>query len=376
MKVICLVLNSFTSDSRVLKTSKSLSRFGYEVKVVALHDDGLSTFERVQGVLVYRIALAAKRLPKVKILQIVKYIEFTWRFVSKFRDIDVLHCNDLDALSVGVICKLTRPSLKIIYDSHEFAANDIPNQARLSIAIKFFMEFVLIRFANKVITVSDSIAKMYSSLYKIRKPHLILNCPNYIEQQPKNLFREKFPIKKSQHIFLYQGALGKGRGCELLIEAFKGLSEKHNCVLVFLGYGANEGLIRDAALKMKNIFFHPAVKPELLLDYTSSADYGLCLIEDSCLSLRFCLPNKIFEYLMAGLPVLTSNLFELASLVSSESVGVVCRENTPEGVRAAILSALQQNYKKIRENVVAARVKYCWETQENELYLVYQSIRR
>ncbi|MBF4328677.1 glycosyltransferase, partial [Vibrio anguillarum] len=113
-------------------------------------------------------------------------------------------------------------------------------------------------------------------------------------------------------------------------------------VLVCMGYGPLEALIQEKAHQQSTIFFHPAVTPDVLLNYTSSADYGVSFIEDSCLSYRYCLPNKMFEYLMAGLPVLTSNLFEMKRLVEIEGVGIVAEENTVEGFRKAIELSLNQ----------------------------------
>ena len=89
----------------------------------------------------------------------------------------------------------------------------------------------------------------------------------------------------------------------------------------------------------KNIYFHKAVSPDVLLDYTSSADFGISTIEDSCLSYRYCLPNKMFEYLMAGIPVIVSNLYEMKRLVESNMVGTVAKENTSDVLKEAIKEA-------------------------------------
>ena len=158
-----------------------------------------------------------------------------------------------------------------------------------------------------------------------------------------------------------------------MLEAFEGL-ENENDVLVCMGYGILEGRIQQKSLSSKNIFFHQAVSPSILLNYTSSADYGILFYEDSCLNHRYCSPNKIFEYLMAGLPVLTSNLLEMKRLVENESVGIVAKENTVESFKDAIENSLKQKYAVIRANVYAARKKYCWEEQEKVLFKVYENI--
>ena len=142
-----------------------------------------------------------------------------------------------------------------------------------------------------------------------------------------------------------------------------------------MGYGSLESQIRHEAKVSDTIFFHPAVSLSVLMDYTSSADYGISFIEDACLSYRYCLPNKIFEYLMAGLPVLTSNLYEMRRLVEFESIGIVAQENNAEGFKKAVHALLMQNYQSIQKNVFKARKKYSWEEQEKKLSRLYGDIR-
>lgn len=373
MKIGNLVFNNSTNDSRVLKTSKTLLNSGHDVCVVALHDTALKEHETISGVSVQRIKLVSRVWSKHRLIQVLKLFEFIGRFVFRYRKLDVLHCNDLLGLFVGFCCKLTRPKIIIVYDSHEFAINDVPNQSARSIKLKKICEGFLIKFSRFVINVSDSIANEYSRLYDIPKPRIVLNCPAYYEQPKCNLFRESLGIRSDQIIFLYQGRLNKGRGIELLLDAFSDLNSDRN-VLVCMGYGQLEGLIREKAQQKNTIFFHPAVIPDVLLNYTSSADYGVSFIEDSCLSDRYCLPNKIFEYLMAGLPLLTSNLFEMKRLVEMEAVGIVAEENTINGFRKAVEALLSQDYDAIKKNVFIARKKYCWEEQEKVLNEIYRDL--
>lgn len=371
-KIANIVLNDFTNDSRVLKITKSLTVFGFEPVVVAMHNDGLIEKETQQGVKVERIKLVSRPWPKWKLVQLIKYFEFVFRAFVRFRDVDIIHCNDLSALPVGLLIKLFGRGKKVIYDCHEYETetnglNGVEKKATS------WLERKLIHYADAVITVSDSIANEYSRLYNIKKPHLVLNCPAYRDQPKRNLFREKLGIKHDQTIFLYQGGLSKGRGIELLLEAFSGVKSDKN-VLVCMGYGPLESYIQEYAKQQPNIFFHSAVSPDVLLNYTSSADYGILFYEDTCLNHRYCSPNKIFEYLMAGLPVLTSNLFEMRRLVEAEDVGIVAEENTVEGFKTSVDVSLNQDYEVIRQNVMTARTKYCWEEQEKILKEIYHAI--
>ena len=368
-KIANIVLNEFINDSRVLKTSSSLAALGLSVETVAIHNVGLPETELLDGLKINRIKLLSRLWPKWKPFQLIKYFEFLFRAVSCCRNHDVIHCNDLNALPVGVLVKLFGRDKKVVYDCHEYETetNGLKGLEKIS---KKWLEKKLIRYSDAVITVSDSIANEYLSLYNIPKPHLLLNCPPYREQPKLNLFRERLGIRVDQTIFLYQGGLSKGRGIELLLEAFSDLGSDKN-VLVCMGYGTLGDLVRENAQKQNTVYFHPAVSPDVLLNFTISADYGVAFIEDACLSYRYCLPNKIFEYLMAGLPVLTSNLFEMRRLVEAEAVGVVAKENTVDGFRQAVQASLQQNYAEMQKNVFAARKKYCWEEQEKVLEEIY-----
>lgn len=373
MKIINIVLNDFTNDSRVLKTSKSLINMGFDVKVIAMHSHNLKINETVEGVQVDRIHLVSRQWPKNSLIQILKFIEFIYKVVTRYRDVQIMHCNDLNGLLVGVICKITKPKLLLIYDSHEFAINDKPHQHKISIFFHYILEKILIKFPKHVINVSESIANEYERIYKIKKPFLILNCPNYRKQEKRNIFRNTFEIEEDKKIFLYQGALSIGRGIEILLKAFAE-SPSQDSVIVFMGYGSLQQLVENYATKYKNIFFHPAVSYNVLLDYTSSADYGISFGEDCCLSYRYSLPNKMFEYVMAGIPVLTSNLVEMRRFVENEGVGISAENNTIEGFRCAISEILKINYKNLSINVLEAQKKYCWEVQEDVLRKVYRDL--
>ncbi len=367
------MLNDFTNDSRVLKISKSLLSAGYDVKVVAMYNSGLNEFEEVSGFNVHRIFLCSRKWPKLKIIQVIKFFEFIYRCVGLYKKYDIWHCNDLNALLVGVFAKLLNPRLVLIYDAHELEINDRPGQSFLSIKLRYCLEKVLLKFVSSVITVSDSIANEYVKLYGVPKPSVVLNCPLYAAQEKKNIFREKFNIRSDQKIFLYQGALSHGRGLDIILDVFE--KQKNNeSVLVIMGYGVLEGIVKEKALLSEFIFFVPAVSPNLLLTYTSSADFGISFIEDSCLSYRYCLPNKLFEYLMAGIPVLTSNLFEMKKVIDENGVGVVAKNNTVDGLSFALSLCLRENYTEMINNIPSVKNVYCWEVQEKKLLKVYDDI--
>lgn len=374
LSVASIVINNFTNDSRVLKEAKTLQNNNYDVTVVALHEEPLEEFEQVENFNVHRIKLTSRSWSKNKAVQIIKYIEFIVRVTKKYRQNDIIHCHDLNALPIGVIIKkIFNRKTFVVYDAHEYETETNGLKGIRKKAVKF-LEKLLIKHADVIITVSESIADAYSRLYQIKKPYLILNTPPYRKLLKKDLFRKEFKISDHQKIFLYQGKLSKGRGIEILLEAFSQF-EKNENIIIFMGYGPLEDIIKETAINSPNVFFKDAVSPEVILDYSASADYGLSFIEDLCLSYRYCLPNKIFEYIMAGVPVICSNLPEMRRFVEDFKLGVVAESTTVVGIKNAIEKITHNTQHQNKENLSKARKQYCWETQEKVLLDIYKNLK-
>jgi glycosyltransferase involved in cell wall biosynthesis len=170
----------------------------------------------------------------------------------------------------------------------------------------------LIGYADVVITVSPSIADEYVLMYGIKRPALVLNAPEYKEVEKRDIFREKFGISKECKIFLYQGGLSPKRG---ILEFARYIDGRENLAYVIMGYGVLEDEIKEFAKSSENVFFHEAVPPDVLLEYTSSADIGICIEEPICRSWDYALANKLFEYLMVGLDVVVGGVSEMKRFV-------------------------------------------------------------
>lgn len=373
-KIVSIVLNNFKNDSRVLKENISLQNAGYDVKVIALFEETLKEFDSVKNIPVHRVRLKSRIWPKNKGIQLLKYFEFVYRVVKQYKHSDIVHCNDLNTLPIGVmIKKFFNKDVKIVYDAHEYEINDKPNESKYSIKLKYFLEKRLIKYADRVITVSDAIANAYRELYGIAKPALVLNTPVYTSIEKKNLFRETLNIGSDKTIFLYQGGLSQGRGIEILLNTFQNIDD-NQAIIVFMGYGPMEETIIEAEKNYENIFFHKAVNHDVLLDYTSSADFGILFYENNCLNHEYCSPNKMFEYLMAEIPVIVSNLVEMRRLVESHHIGVVAEENTSKGLRNAIKKAVSLDKEYMNENIKKVKKVSNWEEQEKVLLNIYKGL--
>ncbi len=370
--VISIVLNNFKNDSRVLKENISLQNAGYNVKVIALHDELQKEVENIQGIEVHRIILKSRGWSKNKAIQLLKYFEFVYRVVKLYKNSDIIHCNDLNSLPIGfIIKKFFNKNVKIVYDAHEYET-EMNGLHGIQKTLTKKLENFLIKYANAVITVSDAIANEYVKLYNIKKPALVLNTPMYKEVDKKDIFRKTFGITKDKTIFLYQGALMKGRGINILLDTFKQLDDKS--AIVFMGFGILENEIRTISKEYNNIYFHNAVTPDVLLDYTCSADFGISTIEDTCLSYRYCLPNKMFEYIMAEIPVIVSNLPEMKKLIEDNNIGIVSNDNTSEELVKAISKATLLDKEELNKNLKKVKMVHNWESQEKVLLEVYNEL--
>ena len=372
IKIASIVLNNFTNDSRVLKEGISLQNEGYDVTIVALYKEGLKEFEKVQDVSVHRVKLRSINWSKNIVASLAKYIEWSYHIIKKYRKYDVMHCHDLNALHLGVISKLFNKNLKIIYDAHEYET-EVNGLSGIRKKLSKISEKFLIKYTDETITVSNAIANEYVRLYGIKKPSLVLNTPPYKVIENKNIFRETLGIDNDKIIFLYQGGLSVGRGIEILLETFK-IMENKNAVIVFMGYGTLERLIVNASTEFSNIYFHKAVSPEVLLNYTSSADFGILFYENSCLNHYYCSPNKMFEYLMAEIPVIVSNLYEMKRLVEDYDIGVVAKKNTAQGLSMAIEDALKLDKESLEKHIAKVKTVYNWEEQEKVLLSLYRGV--
>ena len=177
IKVVQTVFNNYTNDSRVFKTANSLSSEGYKVSVVGHHDVNLAKSEIVNGVKIHRVSFLNRKITKSKISKLIAYIKYIKEALFYSSETDIIHCNDLNTLPIGVLIKkFYNKNVKVVYDAHEYETqkNGLHGIDKKLVAL---LERYCIKYADQVITVSDSIAHEYVRLYGIDKPYVVLNTP-------------------------------------------------------------------------------------------------------------------------------------------------------------------------------------------------------
>lgn len=378
MRNVHINMNEFTNASRVLKQVNSLVRSNTfdEIMIVALGSASLKEHEIIMpGVELRRVQLSTRGLRKSFIFQIVKYIEFfvrvTW-LLAKFKP-QVVNAHAIGVLPIACFYKLLFKSC-VVYDAHELETEQVGGE-NLRKSLSKWLERKLIHYHDLMFVVSESIADWYSNEYGIARPPVVLNAPNKREIKRNNHFREQLGIRDDQIILLYQGGLAPGRGVHLVLEAFKARKDD-KVVAVFMGYGPLQYDIQAVAAQQQNIFFYPAVAPQVVLEYTASADFGISLIENTCLSYYYCMPNKLFEYAMAGLPVLVSNMKDMSELVRKNQMGAVVSDFSATGINRAIDDFLTQDLTVMKTNAYRVACDHAWEVQEQRMLAAYQAMLR
>jgi glycosyltransferase involved in cell wall biosynthesis len=369
-----ITLTEFRNESRILKEANSLLNHGVvqTVYVAALHAESLAVDQNYGNRLVaHRFKLSTRQMPKNIFAQIVKYLEFCFSVCSyyKKKEVKIVNVHSLGLLPLGIALKYLYGAT-LIYDAHELETEKNGDRGFRKKFSKW-LEGLLINRVDMTIVVSESIADWYAKAYSMTRPPVILNAPNRRDLIKTNHFRNDLGIREDQVIFLYQGGLASGRGIDLIMDAFKS-RDGDNAVVVFMGYGPLTDKIKKHAADNKNIFYFPAVSPEIVLEYTASADIGLALIENTCLSYFYCMPNKLFEYAMAGLPVLVSNMKDMSALVKEYKMGGVIKDFSIAGINQAIDEILKFDLGEMKNNAYRAACDHAWEIQERKLIAAYE----
>lgn len=376
MSNLHISLTEFKNESRVLKETKSILEKGIakRVYIASLYSEGLDEDRKYsEDLQLRRFKLTTRRLSKNIFVQMIKYLEFFIRvyFYYKNKRIKMVNIHALSLLPIGVTLKYVYGA-KLVYDTHELET-ETNGLIGLRQKLSKFVEKYLIKKADLIFVVSNSIADWYRDTYGIRRPKVIMNAPRLFKRVKTNYFRDELGIKESSTIMLYQGGLSKGRGVELLLEAFK-RRKNDDIVMVFMGEGELQDKISEISKNSNNIFLYPLVSLEVVLSYTSSADIGIHMISNTCLNHDFCMPNKFFEYAMVGLPVIVSNMEEMKRMVKEYDMGIVVEDEDFTSINRAIDKILSLDMKKMKLNARKCAEDNSWEKQEIKMINEYKRI--
>ncbi|MDB2416009.1 glycosyltransferase [Pseudomonadales bacterium] len=251
-----------------------------------------------------------------------------WRIKPQY-----IHAHDTLVLPAATILSVVCGSI-LVYDAHELES-DKNGQNSFMRHGTFAIEKICWPRVNKFITVSESIQNWYFNRFSEKDSEIIFNSPVNSNFECTDYLREHFSIEQSARVFIYIGYLSKGRGINHMLKAFSEPDTLNH--IVFLGDGRLKGQILQYGQTFKNIHHHDPVEHSEVVKIASSADVGLCLIENISVSDYFSLPNKLFEYLFSGLKVIGSDFPEIRRVLLEHNAGITC-ENSSEALREALSS--------------------------------------
>jgi len=286
---------------------------------------------------------------------------------------DVFHSHDLNTLRIGATCK-QKTGAKLVYDSHELQTerNRMDESGKAKAQAE---EGRYLPAADAMIVASPSWIAWNRNLYgELPDPTVtVLNVPEPTEIDLTKDLRSELGIPADERIVLYQGSIQENRGIEPAIDAVTMLD---NVVLVVVGYGHHrpvlEDLVRTRGLADKVKFFGPVPNDELI-SYSASADIGLANIVNSSVSYNTSLPNKLFEYAMAGIPVVGSDSPEIGRIVKEENIGEVCDAEDPAALADAIATILNDPT-RYRAGLSHAASRYNWAVEQQHLLDLYRTL--
>ena len=373
-----LVRNAYTHDTRVEKEARALVDAGSRVTVVAEAAAGLPERESRDGSDVVRVARPAIPVPGLR------FLLHQWRLAGRLAALHpmVLHAHDSNAL-VPVALAAARRRVPFVYDAHDlWLGRPRRERSRLYFALNQawykLVERLTIPRAAAVITVSPPIADHLRRRHRLRRVHLVPNYPDAAPHPGRRALRD-LPggdaIHPERPVVLYLGGLMAGRGLEQLVDAMGRLPEAQ---LVLLGEGVLEAALRHRAARAgaRLIVLSP-VPPDAVEAYAASAAVGVSPIVPSCLNYRYSLPNKLFQYMAAGIPVVASEFPQVREVVEGAASGIVVDTTRPDAIAAAIRTVLRDPEAAAamgEHGRAAVRDRYNWATAAEVLRAVYEAI--
>jgi glycosyltransferase involved in cell wall biosynthesis len=434
-KVCMFVWNHFTNDARVLRECTALTEAGYEVDLIAIHDwkneelpkreqhrNGFTVirvnnrWEKLNSVLrvvrkvknnkfemvilmllvwntlvnlnvitswvgsaifagalaLLAISVAIVTKTKLPTLLTRSYMFSQMVHHGRKKSYDFYHSNDLNTLMQGMLSSKFFRRKKLIYDSHEVQTSRTGYNSR----IYGMMEKFLLFFVDEMIAENHTRAKYNEDLYGLY-PKVVHNypIPSFPEESTTVDLHEMLMLPANEPILLYQGGIQMGRGLEKVVEAVPMIKAG---TLVFIG----DGKIKDDLIKKvkdmgleHRVKFLPKVPVEDLLHYTRNAYLGFQVLNNVCFNHYSASSNKLFEYMMSGVPVVACSFPEIQKVVEAENIGVCVDSHDPSSIADGVNFLLRHPEKReeMSRNCLKARQKYNWK-QEKEIFIeIYQS---
>lgn len=369
-RVLVSVTNDLATDQRVKKVCNSLQSLDYDILLIGrILPDSLSLSRPYE---VLRMKLLFTKGAYF-------YAEYNIRLflVLLFSRVDIYHSNDLDTLLANFLASKIRRK-PLVYDSHEYFTGvpEIQNKPLVKAVWQNIERWIFPKL-NYVFTVNKSIANLYKSEYS-KSLRIMRNMP--LKQQiDQYKSRADLGLPLDKQIIITQGAgINIDRGIEEAVEAIQYLP---NVYFIIIGNGDVIPQLKKKVLELKlenQVVFKGRMPYPEMMQYTRHALLGLTLDKDTNINYRFSLPNKLFDYIHAGVPVLASKVVEVKNIIDSYKIGLFIDNHEPKHIAAQIQLALESSLlrKEWTFNLPKAQEELQWGHEEKQLIEVYSDIEK
>ncbi|MCZ7618467.1 MAG: glycosyltransferase family 4 protein [Myxococcota bacterium] len=386
--LICMLLqHHYDNDARVKREARTLQEEQYRIHLITLCDEGAVPGIRSDGsTRVETLRVRSRGLPRTPFFWLVKYLEFVvraaWR-AARLRP-DVYHAHDLPMVVPAWLASFLHPA-PIVYDAHELYPEMTQPHRFMGPAWRVVDRWAVHRVAA-IIAVNRSRADIMVADYSAPEPVIIPNLPVWIPmaELPD---RHESPLRRKVHeqlgriippILLYQGLLGPSRCLDQVVEALA--QGKTDVVLALLGHhGAYVDHLLEKAVSLgieDRVLYFGSIDSDELKQWTVGADAGLVIYARTPLNNYLCAPNKLFEYCMAGVPVIGCDYPEVRRPLETSAAGELFEPESPTSIAAAVDRLLgdPERLEEARQAALELREEHHWGRARDALLALYRDV--
>jgi glycosyltransferase involved in cell wall biosynthesis len=378
MKVIHVYNQGLHHDVRTRRYGQALTDHFSKLEFYLIGQRLLATDELIETlserVRIYRLhfLFIASNITLLKFINFTLWTLNVFFYILKQKKIKIISAHSLKVLPVCVIASLFN-SAKLIYDTHEIETHTTNNKYIISLLT--FIEKICMLRVKEIIVTSPGHYKWYKDKYNL-PVLLIRNCPS-IKEKPSSNLDSNYDLKKmlklpsEDFLYIYIGVINVSRGVNVILESFK-KCEKNNHIL-FLGFGEVEHIIKLAG-ENSNIHYMNPVPPMKLVNYISTADIGIHMMDSSNLNHRMALPNKPMQYMAAGLPCIVSDVEIMASLVRDANSGLIIKEGDVNSLTYIVNNLKRKDIEEYSSNSQIWFTNNNWELESLKLTQLYDKL--
>ena len=367
-KIIISVTNDLSTDQRVKKVCGTLNAMNYDILLIGRKRPTSLKLNRPYRTIRMKLIFNKGAL---------FYVEFNIRLfiLLIFSKVDIYHANDLDTLLANYLAAIIRKK-PIVYDSHEYFTGvpEIQNKKLVKKVWLTIEQFIFPKLKH-IITVNQSIAQLYKEEYN-KDLQILRNVPNKFNTL-KLKSKSELNIVEDKDIIITQGAgININRGIEELVEAMQYLNNVH---LFIIGDGDVIPQLKKRVLELKlenSVIFKGKMPYQEMMQYTQHAKLGITIDKDTNTNYKYSLPNKLFDFIHAGIPILASKIIEVHKIIKKYQIGLFINNHEPIHIANQIKYALDNKelISEWKSNTTLATKELNWEIEENILKDLYKKI--